>query len=211
MPACNAPGLGNLVVRSVRTPCEAESIAADDGAVLQDHAVPDLDPLSNRHASVHDAVIADLHSSANHDMRFDDRACADARPIANHGEWTDRNGVAKRHTLTDGSARVHANRRTPCVGKELDGPGQREIGVSCPEHGARGGVGALPENHRGRPRGAQCGGVLRIGEKRQLAGLSGVKRSHAIDLDIRVAFEAALEARGDVGKFQNVRKYLIFW
>ena len=51
--------LRDLEMRAVRLADEAEPVAADHRAVLQDHAMADRDALANRHVRVHDAVVAD--------------------------------------------------------------------------------------------------------------------------------------------------------
>ena len=51
--------LRDLQVRAVRLLGEAEAVAADDRAVVQDHAVADLAPLADRDVRVDHAVVAE--------------------------------------------------------------------------------------------------------------------------------------------------------
>ena len=113
------------------------------------------------------------------------------------------------HVLADRRRRMHACRRPPRVGKELDRARKRQIRVARPEHRARRGVSRFAENDCRRARRAQRRGVFGVGEEGEIAGDRIVDPGDAADVDVRVAFEAALESRRDVLEFQGVREYLM--
>src|SRR5215510_1382977 len=48
----DSAGLGNFVMRAIRPGGKAKTVAADDRAVLDHHAIGDGDALANRHARV---------------------------------------------------------------------------------------------------------------------------------------------------------------
>ena len=60
-----AGGLRNLEVRAVGLLREAEAVAADHDAVVEDDAVADDDALANRALRVDDAVVADARAGAD--------------------------------------------------------------------------------------------------------------------------------------------------
>src|ERR1043166_4307061 len=85
--------LNNLAMRAIRALGEAESVAADDHAVLQRHTMPDAAVLAHHRMRVSVEMIADLRSLINHDMWMQHRIRADRHVLADHGERSD-GGVA---------------------------------------------------------------------------------------------------------------------
>src|SRR5919108_6452633 len=75
--------LRNFVMRSVGSSCEAETVAADDGAVLDDYTMPDPNPLANRYARVDHAIITNVRPASDRHVRLNDRARSDARTLLN--------------------------------------------------------------------------------------------------------------------------------
>ncbi len=130
--------LRNLVVGAVGPLREAEPVAADDGAVLDDDAIADPHPLANRDARVEDAVVANLRLPADHDVRIDDGARADSCAFADHRERTDGRTFAELHAFAE-------HRRVGCapgagrqrIREELDRFGEREIRLRVAQHRAR--------------------------------------------------------------------------
>src|SRR4029079_7902675 len=85
-----AANLRNLVMSAIGPGCEAEAVAADDCAVLNHDAAPDLYPLPDRHIGVDNAVVTNLCAGPDRHMRINDAARADVDAIADHRERANR-------------------------------------------------------------------------------------------------------------------------
>ena len=93
--------LRDLQVRAVGLLDEAEAVAADHGAVLEDHAVADLHALANRHVRMDHAVVADDGAGPDDDVGINDRPRADRRACADDDERADRDVGAERRVGRD--------------------------------------------------------------------------------------------------------------
>src|SRR5262249_37312166 len=69
-------GLRDLEMRAIRLLREAEALAADDHAVVEDDAVTDNGPLADRGMRANHAVVADGGAGANRDVWIQDRSRA---------------------------------------------------------------------------------------------------------------------------------------
>ena len=71
---------------AVGHPGEAEAIAPEHGAVLDDDPVPNLDPLAYRHVAVDRAVGADARAAGNGSVGVNDRPRSDADTFGDRNE-----------------------------------------------------------------------------------------------------------------------------
>ena len=128
--------LRDLVVAALAVAREAEAVAPDHGAVLDDHPVAQPAALAHLDAGVEQAVLADHGVLVDDHVRVEHRARADPRPGADHGQCADVNAGPQ-----DG-ARVHLGRR---VDARRGPAGGRSSPTACAN--ARYG---LSETRRGR-------------------------------------------------------------
>ena len=76
-------------MRTVGALGEAEAIAADDGAVLQDHAMADAAEFAHHGVRVGQKIVADLRAFVDHGVRMQHGIAADRDTLAYHRERTD--------------------------------------------------------------------------------------------------------------------------
>src|SRR5207302_11318242 len=112
---------------------KSETVATYDGAVLQDHAIPDAAKFAHHGVRVSKQIIADLGATVDHDMwqqdtvfanldlRLDDHIGADVRAAADAG------------ALVGDGAWVDAGGRTLRLVKKFDGAGEGEVWVGGPQ------------------------------------------------------------------------------
>ena len=205
----HAADLRNLVVGPVGLTGEAEPVAADHGAVLDDDPVADRHALAHGDAGVDDAVVPDHGLVTNGDVRMEDRARADSRAGADADERTD--GRIRGHVRRLGDARqpMNAGRRRRPRREQLHGARERQVRVRRAKHRARRRLGALAENHRRRARRAQVRGVFGVDEEGQLARPRLLDAGETVDLDLAVTLEPAPELRGNLPEFHcaSIRSY----
>ena len=80
------PRLHDLVVRPVGTLGEAESVAADHHAVLQDHAIADAAELAHDGVRVRVEIVADLRALIDHDVRMQHGVASDSDSRPTHAK-----------------------------------------------------------------------------------------------------------------------------
>jgi len=85
----NAACLANLVIRSIAYRCEAESVAADDGAVLYRYPVTDLTELANHDTCMQNHIISNADTRVEYDMRMKSGASTEFAPAGNDHVGTD--------------------------------------------------------------------------------------------------------------------------
>src|SRR5436189_4015126 len=81
-----------------------------------------------------------------------------------------------------------------------------EIRMADPQHRARSILGSLGEDYRRRQRPPELARVFGVGEERQITDAGSLDAGHAMDFDLAVAFETALETLRDFLELQ-CRKY----
>ena len=180
-----------------------------DGAVLQHDAVADADALADRDARRAARSRRRRRVPADCDVRMHDRARADARAVADRRERTDRHVGAERDAFADaarGDARLAAGRHGSANSSTARANARYGCRARSIAHGAA--SARLAEDDGRRPRRAQLGGVLRIGEEGEIARARVLDAGDAADLDVAVPFEPALDARRDVLELQTSAKYL---
>ena len=139
------------------------------------------------------AVVADLRLAADGHVRMQHRARPDPRAVADDGKRADRGALADRGAGRDIGKAVNAGGRPPRVREELDGFGEREVGMARAQDRARGAFRAIAGNDGRRARPLQRHGVLGIAEKRQVAGAGILNPGDAVDLDVAVPFKTTAE------------------
>jgi hypothetical protein len=197
--------LGNLEMRAVSFSREAETVAANDRAVVDDHATADPDALANGHVGMQNAVVADLRSSGDHDVRVNDGAVADRSTRTDDHERPNRNVSSDHRISGDAAGGIDAFRRTGRFAHEqAKRMSEGAIRVIAAQNGTRRlNVMIVGQNDgRGLCR-LQQRLVARIGNECQVAGLRVLDAGDANDFDvIRSALEAAVQPFGDVTQFQ---------
>jgi len=119
--------LRNLVMGPVGSPGEAEAIASQHRAVLNDDPVPEDHAFADGDACVNHASASDLRVLADGDVRVDDGACSDARAIANRHERADGRVGRDGGRGGDRGERVNADGRRGARRKELRRPRERHV------------------------------------------------------------------------------------
>src|SRR4051812_43716821 len=92
--------------------------------------------------------------------------------------------------------------RTHGAIEELERARERQVRMLGAEHRARRALGALAEDHGGRPGRAQEGRVFPVGEEGEVAGAGVLDPGNAMNLGVAVSVDAALEARSNVPQLQ---------
>jgi hypothetical protein len=127
-----------------------------------------------------------------------DRACADPRARGDYSEGTNRRTVTERDTLLDVRAWMHARLRPPRIGEQFDRAREGKIGLIGAQHRAWRGFGFVAEDHTRRARRPQFRDVAWVAEERQVTSGRVLDAGDAADVDLAVAFEAAVNALSDV-------------
>src|SRR5260370_39984604 len=79
-------GLHDLVMRTIGALGEAETVATDDGAVLQDNAVADAAKFAHHGVRVGKEIVANLGALVDHGVRMYHLIAADRGPLADYRE-----------------------------------------------------------------------------------------------------------------------------
>ena len=182
---------------------EAEAVAADHSAILDDHPVADAHALADRHARVDETVIADLGMPADDDVWMNDRARTDFHTGGDDGERPDRHAFPECDSLFDVREPMHAWRRPPRIGEQFDGACKRKIGLICTEHGARRSLGFVTKDHRRGTCRAKLRDIAWVAEEGEVPGLRVLDAGDSTDVDPSVAFKAAVKAFSDVFEEQR--------
>jgi hypothetical protein len=72
----------DFVVCAVARRHEAKPVAADDGAILHDHAVAEDRAISDRHAGMKHAIVSNARTRTDHAVSMHDHSGTDLRGIA---------------------------------------------------------------------------------------------------------------------------------
>ena len=196
-------------MRAVRPAREAEAVAADDGAVLQDDAMADANALADRDARVDDAVVADLGSRPIVTCE-----CTIVRAPMRAPSPTTTNGPIDTPSPSVTSSPTDGQSWTPAA-VATDRRRARRRARTRGTDGARAASRTAPlrrvvaEDHRRGARRAQRGRVFRVGEEGEIAGHRRPRCRRRRGSRSPVAFEPALEAGRDVLSFKAFGKYLI--
>ena len=150
---------------------------------------------------MNDAVVTDLRETADAHVGTDDGTGADSSAAPDEHERPDARVRGDDGFFFDAREMMHAGRRVPWIGEELDRPRERQIGIPGPQHRQMRAVSRLARDDRGRVRLFELRDVLGIREERELPGLCVLERCHAGDLDRAVAFEAATKTVGNLLQF----------
>ena len=87
---------------------EAETVAADDGTVLNHDPLPDDDALADGRMGMNEAVVPENRTRAEAHARLQHRARADGRACSNRDERSHRGGRVYVRIFGDGAERVNA-------------------------------------------------------------------------------------------------------
>ena len=109
--------------------------------------------------------------------------------------------AATRRRLGDARQQMDAGGRGRPRREQFHGARERQVRIRRAQHRARRRLGALAENHRRRARRAQVRGIFGVDEEGQLARLRLLDAGDAVDLDLAVTLEPALELRGNLPEF----------
>ena len=194
--------LGDLQVAAVGLLREAEPVAAEHRAVLEDDAVANGHAFANGHVRVEHAVFANARASANDHVRIDDRAGADGRARADHDKWTDRHVGAERNIRGHGAQRIDAPGRRAVLHEQAHRAREGRIGIVRVQRGApcrrtRLFAHRRRQNHGRRACRRELREVLAVRDKRQVARFGALNPGDALDVDRPVTFQATRQAFGD--------------
>ena len=203
--------LGNLLVRPIAPAHEAVAVAADDDAVLENHAIANRHALTHGHVGMDDAVGADARAGTDGDVGVDDRPIADCRPFPNRDKCADRYVRAKLRVGGQRRKAVDAGRGTPGRGKETDRASERKIRVLGAEHRARRGRRIVLEDHSRGARRAKRLLVFRVGEKRDVSRFGGLNARDAVDVDVPVTFQPTVEPLCEIAQFHFAENCNASW
>src|SRR5882724_6863881 len=176
----------------------AESIAADDGAGLHDHAAAKAHPLAQNHARMEHRSLTHLDTRSDIDQRMNPDVRPDDRARADHGQGADRGAGVDMRLARHDRRRIDAARRCRLRMK------QREQRDHCLLRGAgaqeRPREARHPLRHEKRA-GARCLGgraVPSVDEEGDLLRAGGVERRHTRDPPAGIALERRAEGRGEL-------------
>ena len=124
-------------MRAITTTHEAIAIAADDHAVLQNHAIPDGAALANGDVRMDRAIAAHRGACTNSRVRIDHCAVADTRAFTNRDERSDGDIGTQVSTARNRRQRVNPRCGARHRRKERNGTGEREIGIAGAQHRTR--------------------------------------------------------------------------
>ena len=197
----DAADLRDLLVGAVAAMREAEAVAADDGAVLQDDAVADTNTLADRDVGVDDAVVANLRKASDRHVRVHDGACADPRALG-HRRERDRmlasgaivapGSTYARRCTTAGGRHSSANSATARANVRYGSSARSTAHGSVGDPGAAMTADACVFRSSSR--------YLRLEKKVRSPAAACVERGDAGDLDVAVALESTGEPRGNVAQ-----------
>ncbi len=180
---------------------EPEAIAPDHCAVLHDDARAQDRAAANGHTGMQHCSSAHTSARADDHVRMHDDAIADLCAGLDHRQRPDRDVLAQPHVRRHDRARMHTSGPS-LVGAEHDERfRKRAVRLPRPQHGARRRGLVVVQDDGGGVRGVHERPVLGIGEERELTGAGIGQTCHSGDIDVAIAFEAAMQAVGQVAEF----------
>ena len=162
-------GLHNFVPLARVVSCEAKSIRADYGAILQDDVISNHAVLAHHSMGVSEEVIANPSAGIDHNMRqqramipdlnimLDDDIGADASVFSNFRRWMNYSSL------------VQSGKMLLLWMKKLNRPGKRQVRILMTKQGTRQLREIFAHNDQRRPCRACHPGVFRIGNKSDFA------------------------------------------
>ena len=192
---CGA-GLEDLVPGAVGLAGEAESISADDGAVLKDDVVAELAVLADYSVGVGEEIISGSDVGVDDDVRQKDGVVAEGDVVGDDDVGADVGVAPDFGSGGDDGGGVNAGGVRGRLVEELDGAGEGEVGVFDAEGGGGDfGEGWLDEDRRCLG-GAGLGGVFWVCYEGKVAGGGGVDGSYSGDFGGGIAHEGGSQVMG---------------
>src|SRR5262249_42292208 len=120
-------GLDDLVMRAVGALGEAEAVAADDGAILQDHAMADAAELANHGMGMRQKVVADLSAFVNYGVRVQHGVISENYALTDHRERSDGSVLPDASGWRDVCERMNAGRRPRRLIEQFQSAGEIDV------------------------------------------------------------------------------------
>lgn len=205
---CRA-GLLHFVPRAVALFSEAETVAADDDAILEDDAIADLAEFADNGVGVGEEIITDAGTLINRDVAVENSVAANVGVFFDDAVGADMGASADFRRFGDERCRMKAGFVARGLIEEFDGVREGEIGVGGAQSGELGHAGvaldmyAVLNQDGGGAGGLEKREVAAISEKRDLAGLGVLDAGDPMDGGFARAVEAAAEFLGDIGEFRG--------
>jgi hypothetical protein len=197
----NDSRLDDLVIGSVGSGCEPESIAPHDGSVLKDHPVSDSAVLPDRSAGVGYEVVSDSNVGIDGHIGIDRGPLADLDVFADYDVGPDRVSCSQLGRIGDDSRGVNARGGTRGLIKELDRSREVEIGVLRNQRGQFGCGGIGRENNRSGTSGSELFDILGIGKESEIVSLGVFNPGQPPNFQISRAIQPASQSLRNYTEF----------
>jgi len=202
-------GLRHFVPGAVFLFGEAEAVAADDGAILQDDAMAEAAVFADDGMRVSEEAVADFCAAVNRDETVQDGVAANLHVFVDVAIRADVGAFADVRGLGDDGGGVDAGCVAGGLIEEFNGVSESQIGICGAKRGEGRGVrGALDgdtlfDEHGRGARGFQKREVTAVGQESELAGFGVVHAGDTVDFDVWRAFQAASEFLRDFREFHG--------
>ena len=172
---------------------KTETVAADDDAVLQQHAMAEAAVFADAGVGVGEEIVADARAAINRDETVQDRMVPDFDVLVHETVRADVRTYSDFGRAGDDRRGMHARRVVRRGMKQFDGAGEIEIRIRRTERGhARAGL-AGSEKDRGGAGRFERGAVFAVDEERQLARVRFLDPGNAGDFEVFIALDSATE------------------